>query len=603
MKDMTRREFLHWTAATSTAAAFASETNVGTAAAPSPGGGSGRKPNIILILTDDQGWGDIHAHGNDRLDTPVMDALAASGAEFDRFYVCPLCAPTRATILTGRYHWRSGVNGVTHGQEIMRANETTIADVVKSAGYATACIGKWHNGSYWPYYPNARGFDEFFGFCAGHWNNYFDTTLDRNGKPVKTKGYITDVLTDELISFIRTHKDRPFFAYVPYNAPHTPYQVPDKYYDKYTARGFGPADATIYGMIENIDDNLARVLKTLDELKLAEDTVVIFLGDNGPNGRRFNGDMLGIKGSNAEGGCRVPCFVRWTGHVRPGTMIRQIAHGVDFLPTVAALAGVEHPKTLPLDGKDLTPLLLGTAKDWPDRMLFERGAVRTQRWRLQVGRTRRNRNGKTQVIPDKLYDMLADPGQKTDVAARHPDVAGKLKAAYDAWWADVSKGLVGMPPPLPVGYAEMPAVTFWAPRRTCRARCTSSRATAGPTTGCATGWTPPTASGGTSTWSRRASTGRRCSTAARPGTSARRCGWRRRRKTVEATVAKAHDPAHIPSPDRVKRKEVYEKVWATLEMGTLDLPAGVTKLTASAAMIPGSQVMELKGVRLTKLDG
>jgi arylsulfatase A-like enzyme len=300
MKDVTRREFLQWTGAAAAAAA------IGSQAAPQAGGapmgGGPRRPNVLLILTDDQGWGDIHSHGNDKLDTPAMDALAAGGAEFDRFYVCPLCAPTRSSLLTGRYHWRCGVDGVTRGKEIMRAN-----------------------------------------------------------------------------------RDKPFFAYVPYNAPHTPYQVPDRYFDKYAARGFGPADARIYGMIENLDDNLARLLKTLDELKLAEDTVVIFLGDNGPNGNRYNGGMAGAKGSNSEGGCRVPCFVRWPGHIKPGTVIKQIAAHMDILPTVAAIAGIVNPKTLPLDGKDLSGLLLGKGGDWPDRMLFEKGAVRTQRWRLQTG--------------------------------------------------------------------------------------------------------------------------------------------------------------------------------------------------------------------------
>jgi len=174
-----------------------------------------RRPNVLLLMTDDQGWGDIHSHGNQKLDTPVLDKLAADSVQFDRFYVSPVCAPTRASLLTGRYHLRTGVSWVTRGLETMRSEEVTLAEALKQAGYATGCFGKWHNGAHYPYHPNGQGFDEFFGFCAGHWNNYFDTHLERNGKAVKTRGYITDVLTDAAIAFIEKHRQRPFFCYVP----------------------------------------------------------------------------------------------------------------------------------------------------------------------------------------------------------------------------------------------------------------------------------------------------------------------------------------------------------------------------------------------------
>ncbi len=188
---------------------------------------SAERPNILLILTDDQGWGDIASHGNERIDTPHLDALAASGARFERFFVSPLCAPTRAALLTGRYSLRSGVHGVTRGHETMRATEVTIAELFRDAGYATGCFGKWHNGRHFPNHPNGQGFDEFFGFCGGHWNNYFDTNLERNGEPVETQGFITDVLTDGAVDFIRRNRERSFLCYVPFNAPHFPPQVPD----------------------------------------------------------------------------------------------------------------------------------------------------------------------------------------------------------------------------------------------------------------------------------------------------------------------------------------------------------------------------------------
>ncbi len=593
MNELTRRGFLR----ASGSAALSAGALARGARALADRSPAARRPNVVLIMTDDQGWGDIRSHGNDKINTAVQDRLAAEGARFDRFFVCPLCAPTRASLLTGRYHMRTGTHGVTRGQEIMRAEEVTIAEVLKQAGYATGCFGKWHNGSYWPHHPNGQGFDEFLGFCAGHWNNYFDTTLDHNGREVKTKGYITDVLTDAAIEFIKAHRDRPFFCYVPYNAPHGPFQVPEKYWKKYADSGLDARTACVYAMVENIDDNLGRILKTLDGMKLAENTVVIFLTDNGPNGPRFNGGMAGRKGSNWEGGCRVPCFVRWPGRVRAGTTIKQIAAHIDLLPTIAEICGVKRPRTLPLDGKSLLPLLVNQVSSWPDRMLFERGAVRTQRFRLQVSGRRRRQPGKPQ-----LFDMAADPGQKRDVSKQHPDVAARLTKAYQAWHADVSKGLEGMPPALPVGYAEAPTVTLLAPecKMAGNVRYKQGR-----------GWANDWITNWTSTedrvwWD---------IDVVRPGrftvTLLYTCpkvdvGSRVRveagGKAVEGVVAKAHDPKPLPSPDRVKRGEVYEKVWAPLALGPIALAKGKTRLTIRALSKPGEQVFDLKAVRLKRVQ-
>ncbi|GAF95371.1 unnamed protein product, partial [marine sediment metagenome] len=207
------------------------------------------RPNVLLIMTDDQGWGDVRSHGNDKIDTPVQDALAAQAARFGRFYVSPVCAPTRASLLTGRYHLRTGTAWVTRGLETMRSEEVTLAEILKQAGYATGCFGKWHNGAHYPHHPNGQGFDEFLGFCAGHWNNYFDTRLEYNSETVTTGGFITDVLTDAAMAFIEKHKDHPFFCYLPYNAPHGPFQVPDRYFDKYKKRGLDDKTAAVYGMV------------------------------------------------------------------------------------------------------------------------------------------------------------------------------------------------------------------------------------------------------------------------------------------------------------------------------------------------------------------
>ena len=590
MEPLSRRGFLR---ASGAAALAAAATRTARAA-----GESETRPNVVLIMTDDQGWGDIRSHGNEKIDTPVMDKLAASGARFDRFYVCPLCAPTRASLLTGRYRWRTGVDGVTGGKEIMRVEEVTVAEVLRAAGYATGCFGKWHNGSYWPHHPNGQGFDEFLGFCAGHWNNYFDTTLDRNGTEVRPKGYITDVLTDGAIDFLRRNQARPFFCYVPYNAPHSPFQVPDKYWDKYKDRGLNAATACVYAMCENLDDNVGRILEALDELKIAGRTVVIFLTDNGPNGQRFNGDMAGTKGSNMEGGCRVPCFVRWPGRIRPGTVVRQIAAHIDLLPTIAEICGVQKPKTLPLDGRSVLPLLTAAAGDWPDRTLFEGGAARTQRWRLQVGGGGRRKGAKGGAA--RLFDMLADPGQKKDVAAEHPDVAARLTAAYEAWWADVRTGLEGMPPPLPVGYAERPVVNLLAPecRMSGKVRFHQGRGWANDWI---TNWSSPDDRAAWDIEVVRAGTFRvgllyTCP-AADVGAKVR---VEAAGKTVEGVVAKAHDPKPLPSPDRVGRKEVHEKPWAELPLGTLELPKGRATLTVRAVSIPGAQAFDLKAVRLER---
>ena len=562
------------------------------------GESSESKPNIILCITDDQGWGDIRSHGNDRIDTPVMDRLAASGARFDRFYVSPVCAPTRASLLTGRYHERTGVNGVTRGRETMQSEEITIAEILKAAGYATGCFGKWHNGAHYPYHPNGQGFDEFLGFCAGHWNNYFDTSLERNGRPVKTKGYISNVLTDAAIAFIEKNTERPFFCYLPYNAPHSPWQVPDKYFDKYKARGLDDTTACAYGMCENLDDNLGRLLEKLDDLKLTNNTIVLFLTDNGPNTNRYNGGMKGRKSSAHEGGIRVPLFVRWPGHVKPGTEIEQIAAHIDLLPTLVELCGVPMPKTLPLDGVSLVPLLKGEAADWPDRMIFthwgRRGSVRTQRWRAVRERKQW-----------ELYDMIADPGQEEDVAEQQEKVVKKLSAAYEAWFDNVTRA--GFDPiPIPIGYPQRPEVVLPGHEAFLHPPGRVGISYVG-----RSGWANDWVTNWTSTdaypyWEVDVVRGGRYEitlmyVCPEEDVGAKVCvevGGKR----VEGVIQKPHDPDPIPSPDRVPRGEVYEKVWAPLTLGEVTLRKGRTRLYVRALTKPGKAVVDLKSVRVRSVD-
>ena len=315
------------------------------------------KPNVLVILTDDQGYGDLGIHGNVDISTPVLDGLARESVQFERFYVSPLCAPTRASLLTGRYHLRTGTISVSKRMEVMQTSEVTLGEIFKENGYKTGLFGKWHNGQHMPNHPMSQGFDEFFGFCGGHLSNYFDTELEHNGKKVQTNGFITDILTDKAIEFIDSNKEKPFFCFVPYNAPHSPHQVPDFYFDKYKEKGLDDELASIYGMMENIDVNVGRILKKLDDTGLAENTIVIFLSDNGPNGIRFNGEMKGIKGSVDDGGVRVPCFWRWKGTIKPSIVPVNAAH-IDILPTLVELCGFKKPKTKPLDGVSLAKALM-----------------------------------------------------------------------------------------------------------------------------------------------------------------------------------------------------------------------------------------------------
>jgi arylsulfatase A-like enzyme len=585
-EGMTRRSFLKTTGFSAMAASVPGVVRAAESAA--------RRPNVLIIVTDDQGWGDIRSHGNDQIDTPVMDALAESGARFDRFYVSPVCAPTRASLLTGRYHLRTGVTGVTHRKEIMRSEEVTLAEVLRDAGYATGCFGKWHNGAHYPHHPNGQGFRDFFGFCAGHWNNYFNTALERNGEPVETRGYINDVVTDAALAFIEESKSGPFFCYVPYNTPHSPFQVPESYFSQFKARGLDDTLACVYGMCKNLDDNMGRLFAKLDALGLTNDTIVVFFGDNGPNTERYNGGMRGRKGSIHEGGVRNAGFMRWTGHIKPGTVVKQIAAHIDLLPTIAEQTGTPIPDGLELDGLSLVPLLEGRTEGWPDRMLFscwgKRGAVRTQQYRLTIEK------GKPQ-----LFDMLVDPGQEKDVAGEHPDIAARLKAAYDAWYADVTRNGTE-PPAIPVGYPQMPCVVLPAPE------CILEGSTAFKGE---KGWANDWVTGWTSTDARvyweidvvEAATYKftLMYTCPERDIGAKVCvevGGRR----VEGTITQAHDPAPIHGPDRVARKEVYEKTWAPLTLGSIALPKGPTRLCVRALTKPGEAVMDLKAVRVRRND-
>jgi arylsulfatase A-like enzyme len=459
---------------------------VPAAAAAQPKG----RPNVVVILTDDQGHGDLGFHGNPKIKTPNIDKFARQSARFKYFYVSPVCSPTRASIMTGRYNYRTGVVDTFLGRSMMDPDEVTLAQMLAAAGYRTGIFGKWHLGDHFPLRPMDRGFHEALTLKGGGigqpsdpptGNSYFDPVLDHNGKEVQKKGYCSDIFTDAAIDFMQKTRDGPFFVYLTFNCPHTPLQVPDKYYQMYKNVNLDPAEfpkvghpvagkvnqdetAKIYGMITNIDDNIGRLLAALDELKLAENTIVIFLTDNGPQQPRWNSGLLMRKGSVHEGGVRVPCFVRWPAQLPGDRDIDRIAAHIDLAPTLLDACGVAAPKKVQFDGKSLVPLLRGDKVDWPDRTLYvqwHRGdepelyrafAARSQKWRLVQP------EGATAKLPAKvtfkLYDMEKDPFEEHDVAAQHPDVVTAMKKGYEAWFKDVSATRGYAPPRIFLGAKE-----------------------------------------------------------------------------------------------------------------------------------------------------
>jgi arylsulfatase A-like enzyme len=563
-----------------------------------------RHPNVVVILADDQGWGDLSINGNSNLATPRIDSLAKDGALLERFYVCPVCSPTRAEFLTGRYHPRGGVHGVSTGGERLNLDEKTIGDSFKAAGYATGAFGKWHNGSQYPYHPNARGFDEYYGFTSGHWGSYFDPPLDHNGKPVQGKGFIIDDLTDHALEFITENKGRPFFCYVPFNTPHSPMQVPERFYRKFVdqelkMRARNPRQEDVpftraaLAMCENIDWNVGRILDRLEELRLSDQTIVLYFSDNGPNSWRWNGGMKGRKGSTDEGGVRAPFLIRWPGHIPAGTRVPQIAGAIDLLPTLANLAEVPVVSTKPLDGVSLKPLLTGGGKDWPDRMIFSHWAgkvsVRTQKYRLDDG--------------NHLFDLEADPGQDHDISAAEPEVSSRLSKARTQWKADLLPALEKDNRPFTVGYREFPITPL--PARDGVPHGNVKRSAGAPNCSYFKNWTSTDDS---MTWDIEVATAGKYKVAIYYACPAADLGsvieLSFLGKRLEGKVTEANDPPlRGAENDRVPRQgESYVKDFKPLRLGTIELPKRRGLLTLRALSVAGKQVMEVRAVTLTLLE-
>jgi len=480
----------------------------------------------------------------------------------------------------------------------MRSSETTIAEVFKSAGYSTGIFGKWHNGSQYPHIPRGQGFDEFFGFAAGHWNNYFDTELEHNGEIVKTKGFITDVLTDKAIEFINTNKEKPFFCYIPYNAPHGPFQVPDKYFDKYKALGLTDKNAAVYGMNENIDDNFQRILNTLDDSNIRENTIVIFLTDNGPNGKRYNGNMRGTKASVHEGGVRVPLFVQWPDKFKIPKTIKPITSHIDLMPTLVDLCDIELKEDLVFDGRSLMPLLLEQEKDWQPREIYSiqndgkdqdfPSSVRTEQYRLVKDR---NQN-------ISLYDMVSDPSQEKDIALEFPEIRNALRHKLESWYKEVAAGGY-TPERIEIGYPESPIVELPAHESILNGNL-AFKGKMGWANDWIINWT---SSGDSATWDIRAVNPGNYKISALYTNSASPISLNAHSGSQDITkeITSIHNPPTHNSPDRIPRGEVYEKDWAKIEVGEIMFTKGNHFVSITVLDTERLTGLEIKGIEIEPL--
>jgi arylsulfatase A-like enzyme len=426
-----------------------------------------KRPNVIIVLTDDQGYGDLGCHGNPVLKTPNLDAFHDEAVRFTDFHVSPFCTPTRAAIMTGNYPGSTGAYRTSSGRTMLHRDEKTIGNLFSDAGYATGMVGKWHLGDNAPHRPQDRGFQDVvwhrcggIGQASDYWgNDYFDDTYERNGEFEKFEGYCTDVWFREGIRFVEQNKDRPFFLYLALNAPHGPYRVPEEWAEPYQNNDTLVANPNFYGMIANIDFNMGNLRQRLDDLGLAENTILIFMTDNGTAaGGKFNGldsepvvgynaGMRGKKSSVYDGGHRVPFFIYWPkGGIGGGKDIDRLAAHIDMLPTLAALCDIQVSDEYKPDGVSLKPLLEGADHGWsrdhhivqfhggayakalPPRP-YEYSVVMTERWRLV------NSDGQG------LFDIEADPAQRQNVAGEHPEVVAELRSFYEPFWEKVSPRL------------------------------------------------------------------------------------------------------------------------------------------------------------------
>jgi len=480
MKNTSRREFLK--AMGSAALSTGSLSLLASSGLMRCSSGKKIKPNVILVMTDDQGYGDVGAHGSPYVKTPALDDLYNKSLRLTNFHVDPCCSPTRASLLTGLYSIRTGVWHTTGGRSLLNAEKTTMADIFRSEGYRTGIFGKWHLGDNYPFRPQDRGFDETVvhlqGAVGNRWdywgNDYYDDTYYHNGVPEKFHGYCNTVWFDEALKFIKKNKQNPFFCYIPTNIPHAPLKVDEKYSAPYQGQ-VSDRLAKYYGMIAKFDEDFAKFIQDVQALGLLENTILIFMTDNGPcpwfggikiddNGFVTEGYSAGMRGGKIwgyENAHRVPCFIHWPdGGLGGGKDVPALTAHIDLLPTLIDLCGLSKSKNRKFDGISLAPLLRGSGGNKLERILFVHNQrvdfpvkykdyqVLTDKWRL------------VKTDKEELYNIEQDPGQKKNIADRYPDVVKNLHQKYEEWWADISRDFETYPEIIIGSAHQNPALLF-----------------------------------------------------------------------------------------------------------------------------------------------
>jgi len=445
-----------------------------------------KTPNVIIIMTDDQGFGDLGINQNPNIITPNIDKFANKSIQFNNFFVSPVCAPTRSSLMTGRYSLRTGVRDTYNGGAIMSNNETTIAEILRKANYATGIFGKWHLGDNYPFRPSEQGFDESLIHLAGGIGqvgdftnyfkgdtSYFDPILWKNNKQNQYEGYCSDIFAENAIEFIEKNKNNSFFCYLSFNAPHTPLQVPEKYYNMYKdlnpELGFSDdlsdfrmnekdkEDARkIYGMVTNIDDNVGKVINKLKELKIEEETIIIFMTDNGPQQIRYNSSMKGRKGTVYNGGIRVPFYIQYSEKFKESKVINKMSAHIDVLPTILELCNLNVPNDRKIDGQSLVPFI--NSKSTNDRFLFSywtrrfpekyiNMSIQNDNYKL-VG----NNDFDSKIEEFELYDLVEDPNENNNIISQNIETARSFKKEMDNSIDDLLKSKnIKKPPRIIIG--------------------------------------------------------------------------------------------------------------------------------------------------------
>lgn len=562
------------------------------------------KPNILLVMTDDQGYWDTGATGNPHIDTPNMDRIAADGVQLNRYYAAPVCAPTRAGMMTGRYCLRTGLYNTRFGGDTLGKEEITVAQLLSKAGYRTGLFGKWHLGKYAGYQPQQRGFDEFFGHYHGHIERYeFPDQVYHNGRRVTARGYVSDLFTDASIDFMeQSHRlNSPFFCALMFNAPHSPWLLDTSHYGqpdgdkllaKYLDRGLPLREARIYALIERVDQNLGRMLKKLDEWGVADDTLVVFTSDNGGVSKFWKGGMNGQKASVYEGGVLAPCFVRWPGKIPSGKIMAAQTSHVDWLPTFCELADVPVPDDREIDGKSLVAMLRSGRAEQHHRYVYHtwdrhtpnpdfRWGISESRWKLlgQFGSTARPDPSKW-----RLFDLKNDPGETKNLLKQHPEIVSRLRTEFVRWFDDVTDGIDYSPIPIPVGHPDQQSVDIspsWAKWTGDHIHYTFD----GYDWDTIDGWRSP---GENAVWRMDVMD---------PGTYRVQLSYGCRPQDAGGVLRL-----------KVADEELLHKVQATttseqfawFDAGEMNLPQGEATLVAEVVQTPGGELMRLNGIRLEK---